>query len=242
MPATRSTSTMNSDDFNVLLCKKFEELKVDLVNELKALLVVEIKKEIGKFIEEKNQEIVSLKSSVSLLQQQVNEICKQNLLLQEKSEDSEQYSRRQCLRFEGIPVAKDETSEEVYHKIEHLLSENDITIPENVLDRAHRIGPVIKDESGHETQTVIVRFSTFKHSTKVYKARKYIKDNVRIRLDLTKNRYKLLRHSSDLVKNNENIKFVYADINCRLKIRMVDGGDKVFSDIDDIKDILESFD
>ena len=228
-------------DGNLVVCKRFEELKVDLVNELKALLVDEIKKEIGKFIEDKNQENVSLKSSVSLFQQQVNEICKQNLLLQEKSEYSEQYSRRRCLRFEGIPVAKDERSEEVYHKIEHILSENDITIPENVLDRAHRIGPVIKDESGHETQTVIVRFSTFKHR-KVYKARKSIKDNVRIRLDLTKYRYKLLRHSSDLVKNNENVKFVYADINCRLKTRMVDGGDKVFSSIDDIKDILESFD
>ena len=70
MPATRSISTKNSDDFNVLLCKKFEELKVDLVNELKALLVDEIKKEIWKFIEDKNQEIVSLKSPVPLLQQQ----------------------------------------------------------------------------------------------------------------------------------------------------------------------------
>ena len=84
MPATRSTSTMNSDNFNVLLCKRLDELKVDLVKELKSLLVDEIKKEIAKFIEDKNQAIVSLKSSVSLLQRQVNEICKQNLLLQEK--------------------------------------------------------------------------------------------------------------------------------------------------------------
>ena len=72
---------------------------IDLVNELKALLVDEIKKEIGKFLEDKNQEIVSFKSSVSLLQQQVNEICKQNLLLQEKSEYSEQYSCRRKKNF-----------------------------------------------------------------------------------------------------------------------------------------------
>ena len=93
--------------------------------------------------------------------------------------------RRQCLRFEGIPLTKHETNEEVYHKIENLSSENDTTIPENVLDRAHRIGTVIKDKlSGQDTQSVIVQFSTFKHHTKVYKARKSIKDNVRIKKPL----------------------------------------------------------
>ena len=57
MPATRSTTTVNSDNFNVLLWKRFEELKVDLVNKLKALLVAEIKEEIGKFIEIKSKRL-----------------------------------------------------------------------------------------------------------------------------------------------------------------------------------------
>ena len=41
-----------------------------------------------------------------------------------------------------------------------------------------------------------------------------------------------------LVKNNEAVKFVTADINCRLKVALKDGNNLFISDRDNLRDIL----
>ena len=52
-----------------------------------------------------------------------------------------------------------------------------------------------------------------------YRARKEI--GVMVRLDLTKKRYALLSEAVKLVKENSEVKFVYADINCRLWVKFL---------------------
>ena len=47
--------------------------------------------------------------------------------------------------------------------------------------------------------------------------------NVKVKLDLTKKRYSIFIEAMELLKNNEVVEFVIADINCRLKVVFKDG-------------------
>ena len=62
----------------------------------------------------------------------------------------------------------------------------------------------------------------------------------RVKLDLMKSRYRLLTDANKVVKENRDIKFCYADINYRLKIKWVDESiDKeFFSSMDELQEIL----
>lgn len=52
----------------------------------------------------------------------------------------------------------------------------------------------------------------------VYRAKNNMKNNVRVKLDLTKKRYNLLVSADKIVANINSVKFCYADMNCRPKI------------------------
>ena len=73
----------------------------------------------------------------------------------------------------------------------------------------------------------------------VYKQRKQIK-NVKIRLDLTKvRRFSLLKKAREKIENNDKVKFVYADINCRLRLHPTTGKDCFFDTLEDIEKYRE---
>ena len=59
----------------------------------------------------------------------------------------EQYSRRQCLRIEGIVKPHKEKAEHVINLVKECFAEADADIQDTVLDRAHRIGPIYKEMS-----------------------------------------------------------------------------------------------
>ena len=67
-----------------------------------------------------------------------------------------------------------------------------------------------------------------------------MKPGVTVKLYLTKSRYTLLIDANKVVKQNLDIKFCYADINCQLKIKWADESidDKFFSSIDELQEIL----
>ena len=54
-------------------------------------------------------------------------------------EKLEQYGRRLCLRFVGIPTEKNETIEKVSEKIMRICKESGAEISDTVIDQAHRI-------------------------------------------------------------------------------------------------------
>ena len=60
------------------------------------------------------------------------------------------------------------------------------------IDRAHRVS--------RTDDTVIVRFTTFRHRTMFYRKRKELKNGVKVHLDLTKARLDLLIKASKYVK------------------------------------------
>ena len=89
------------------------------------------------------------------------------------------------------------------------------------IDRAHRIGSVITDpDTGKRYRQIIVRFATWRHRTQVYKARKASK-KIKIRLVLTHKRVKLLQKANGLLENVNGC-FAFADINCRLCLKLND--------------------
>ena len=75
------------------------------------------------------------------------------------------------------------------------------------------------------------------------RAKNKLKRGVRIKLDLTKSRYDLLKRANGHVKELQlpSIKFCCANVNCRLKVRFNDENQKdiFFSFFDDLRDIVD---
>ena len=80
-----------------------------------------------------------------------------------KCDDQEQYQRRLCLRINGIPAppeGQQETADGCLEKLKAILTDDlELHIPDAVIDRAHRIGKVIKIGE-RQFRQVIVRFTT----------------------------------------------------------------------------------
>ena len=148
--------------------------------------------------------------------------------------NNEQYRRRTCIRITNIPCEEKETSEEVLKKVKKLIKEEaEVYIPEENIDRVHRVGP-----KKNKNQAIIVKFSTFRHWTLFYRARKKLKNGVKLHIDLTKKRFNLLLDAQSFIQGKENVKYVYADINCNLKIRFSDNGEKIFSSMSELESMF----
>ena len=106
----------------------------------------------------------------------------------------------------------------------------ELTIPDAVLDRAHRV-----DKINHD---LIARFTTFCHRTLFYRKRKTLKGKS-VHLDLTKSRLKLLNDAKNLISSRSDIAVCYGDINFRCKVRFSDGKELFFESISDLEDILD---
>ena len=72
-----------------------------------------------------------------------------------------------------------------------------------------------------------------------YHSRANLKNNVKLKLDLTKNRYKIFTKAIETAKIYDNLNYIMVDINCRLKVVFKDGGGKFFTDIMILKEILK---
>ena len=145
------------------LDKKFDEklssFKCDLVSDLKK----EIKNEVKVIMSEKNKEIELLKLQVTLLQNHVSTV---KHTLDKKVDELEQYGRSICLHIEGVEHKVNEKSEEDLGKVINIIKKSEAEIPESVLYRVHRNGPIYTgSDTGKIIQSIIVRFTTFRHRT-----------------------------------------------------------------------------
>ena len=126
-----------------------KELKICERTERSLLLnITSLINEQYKQIENLNEKLTKQNSTISILQKTVEVLNEQCSKLQKdintKCDELEQYSRRQCLRIEGIVKPQKEKSEDVINLVKECFDEADIDIPDTVLDRAHRIGPAYK--------------------------------------------------------------------------------------------------
>ena len=75
----------------------------------------------------------------------------------------------------------------------------------------------------------MVRFVSFKHRTLFYRKRASLK-NVRVKIDLTKRRYKVLKKAVTLVNGKNDVDYIFVDVSCQPKVVFKDK-DQVFSTI-----------
>ena len=64
---------------------------------------------------------------------------------------------------------------------------------------------------------------------------------MRIKLDLIKNRCHVLRSTRSIANENQDINYVFADINCRLKVVFKNGTSDFFKDIIELNELIEKY-
>ena len=194
------------------------------INELKS--IIEDQK---KIISNQQKEIDTLKDKVKFL---TNE-----------NDSFSQYGRRTCLRIVGIPPAENETGEECLDKINIFISDANLDIPSCCVDRAHRIGKPFKRKDGTVAHTVIVKFSTWRHRTLFYRARRneyFKKKKLQTYIDLTKHRLNILNEAKAKVDTCGNVDYVFANVNCQLCIKFKNSDQLYFfNDLDDLDILLD---
>jgi chaperonin cofactor prefoldin len=247
---TRSAISNNMDAFT----QKIEETLDEKLKEVKNTILQEYKNAIDQYFTEKKEEFLKfvtdhgvqnptltseLQESVKAIQNHIKVLQKDNKYLRSALDNVQQYTRRPNLRLYDIPVERNETSQHVVDKVMGIISANDIEIPASSIDRAHRIGKKHEANSIFR-QAVIVRFTSFRDRTVLYRARKEIKkkSNVGFSLDLTKHRLDLLKVARNRVEGIEGIKFVYSDVNCSLRALTAEGKHVLFDSIEDLNQII----
>ena len=87
-------------------------------------------------------------------------------------------------------------------------------------------------------QSILVRFMTFRYRTLFYTNRKKIKYGARVRLDLTRDHYNLLVSGRKSVNNYSDVYCAYADINCKLVVKLADESHTFFESMEELNGIL----
>ena len=159
MAGTRGAKTDPNESLKRYFDEQFTSLSVDMAT--KSCI-----SQLGKAIATQNETIQILEDKVAVLESCIEQLAK-NIEVQE------QYNRRLCLRISGIKVPRSgkETAEESVEKVNAVFKELKVDIPDAVLDRAHRNGKP-KMVGKMKVHQMIVRFTTWRHRTLVYRARK----------------------------------------------------------------------
>ena len=130
---------------------------------------------------------------------------------------------------------KKESGEEYLQKVRNVFAELGVEVPDNVIDRAHRVVKVTSHK-GKPGRQMIVRFTTWRHRTMIFRARKN-NQKYRIRLDLTMRRREILQKANKLLKSTME-SFAFADVNCRL-CWFHRGLYKYFESLDELQKLIE---
>ena len=171
-----------------------------------------------KEIKDKDEKIHLLTSRVEVLEGDVSLLKRTCVLLERKCDDNEQYSRRTSLRINGIEVQEDEDGDSCVQSVERILGGiPGVVLPENSIERAHRVGKPGTGEDGKKNQQMIVKLKSWKVRTNIYKKRKGQK-SVKVYLELTMGRLNLKKLTIEKTHNCEHVAFVFANINCRLTV------------------------
>ena len=131
-------------------------------------------------IRAKDVKVEILESQVAVLQNTVK-------LLSAKCDGNEQYSRWVSLQINNMPLPandEDEIVDDVLVKVRNLFDEAEVDMPDNCIDRVHRVGKLIVGDDGARKQQVIVKFRTWRRRTRFYRSRKKL-SAAKVYLDLT---------------------------------------------------------
>ena len=160
----KKTSSMASDIQSIkesqeFISKQFDDLSKELEN-------------VKKCMEEKDKKI-------NQLEQDVNYLNKELLKEIEKNDDLNQYGRRDNLELHGIPVQKNEnTNEIVIGMIKHLnieLKSSDISISHRLPVKPNPAKEINDDEKTRKHPPIIVKFVRREVRNQIYSKRAYLR-------------------------------------------------------------------
>ena len=138
---------------------------------------------------------------------------------EEAIEANGQYSRRTSLRIYGIEKEKVESPDDIMKVIHEEMDKLDLPIEEVEIDCCHRTGTAYTDEQGKKQQPVLLKFVSWRAPNVLYQAKKNC--NFYIKADLAYKRNAVLKYARNEVLDTNStahvyIKYVFADLNCRL--------------------------
>ena len=167
-------------------------------------------------LEEQVKELSPLKNEVRKLADTnaVASVVSENL--SKELERLQQYSRRNCLVLENIPLTKKESLQDLERKVESAVTKEfqiDKTEFKADFDKTHRIGPV-----RNNNQRVIVRFKRHSMVEKIYSQRKK-SNKYNVKPSLTKFRLNTLNATLARFSKCDQVDFIYADVHGNLKVR-----------------------
>ena len=170
-------------------------------------------------LEELLKRIEKLEDKVAELKSELIVTKSVNKLLSQEMGDLHQYQRRACVILDGIAPSGHETTEEITRKAKNVMVKNLNFSEEEVdieLDKCHRLGPTRDGK-----QSTIVRFRSHAFKEKAYqKLRKIKGKKIKVKFSLTKHRTRTIKYAHQITEKNAEVKFVYADMNGNLKLRL----------------------
>ena len=231
-------STTDNTDLAELLRSTADELK----SEFRATVA-----KLTATIDELKQSIDKKNELIRDLEQRVTSVVQRNVVLSgELSEmqnhitnvvevhidDQEQYSRKPCLRVEGIEQVPGETNDILATNVVGELNKYGANISVKDINRLHRIGRPRKNVNGDRLPPqTIIRFQSWGARSRAY-ATKFTGTAAERKLrpsfvlvDLTKRRLHLLKKARLALKNHP-VAHAYADGECRLIISNRNSGTK----------------
>ena len=136
----------------------------------------------------------------------------------------------------------------MWQKLKEFYESVQVPFAQEDVDHAHRIGMEYTEKnSGKKLKSIIVKFKSSSARKQFYNGRtKNFKDGQKkpgyksfsVSADLTKNHYLLLREARELIKNNDDTEFDFADINCSLRFRYKNGSFRYFNSENELHNMI----
>ena len=176
-----------------------DEIRNKLVNAIVDAMVEQVTQSVYAAItldlEQYNKKMQSLEDQISNLQHKVK-------LMEDLSEEQEQYSRRNCLRFQGIPEKPNENTDDLVRNI--VAEKMSIQLTPLDVDRSHRISPRSGQTDDNKPRPIIMKFTRHNVRQEIYANRSKLKGTkIYIHEDLTRRRQDLInkaRQSQEVLK------------------------------------------
>ena len=194
--------------FNTMLTELLEKIEEKIESKVRDRVEVLIPSVVAL-----EQRVESLESSIAVLEN-----------LHRRVDENEQYSRRTCLRILNVPLPENDGRENCENKMKQIMNDMDCGLNADDIDLVHRIGPKKTGADGTVRQQIIGKFKSFRQRSLFYRNRAKVKDNIKVRLDLTKRRLSILKNEAkEFAKSGPSIDFVFCDIKCSLAVKLQSG-------------------
>lgn len=205
----KSIIELESDMSETTSFKLSNEDLLAITSTIKDSLTHDLKDTANKCFDDRFEELTNrvINGVLAGVQNQLDHLTSENAVLRaeivqlkKKSDQAEQYSRRNNVRISGLPEVSTGTDENTDIKVIEMASKLGVFLTLQDIDISHRLGVRKPDRR----RDIIVKFTTRRAKHKIYKARVLAKDRgykgTYINEDLTKERSKLLFLARQLAK------------------------------------------